>query len=58
MNPILNDESYSVEERLEMAKELLRMHVKHIDKLVAQADEIRTRLAWIEDQAGDKRMGL
>lgn len=58
INPILYDQSYSVDERLEMAKELLKLEVLEVDRLSAQADDIRSQLAWIDDQTSNKRMGL
>lgn len=58
MNTILDDESYPVEERLEMAKVLLEMKDKEIYQLKMAIDQTKSTLDWIEDQSGNKRMGL
>ena len=58
MNTILDDESYPVEERLEMAKVLLEMKDKEIQHLKMVIDQTKSTLDWIEDQSGNKRMGL
>jgi hypothetical protein len=58
MNSILDNESCPVEERLEMAKIMLELKDKQIQRLKDQVDkEISTR-KWIQDQSGNHRMGL
>ena len=58
MNDILDNESYPVEERLEMAKVLLEMKDREIQRLTSQLNQEKSTLEWIQDQASDKRMGL
>ena len=58
MNPILNDESWSIEDRFEMAKILLAIQVEENAKLTKQIDELRSEASWIQDQTGYQRMGL
>jgi hypothetical protein len=58
MNPILEDESCPVEERLEMAKILLSMKDKEIAKLKERLSKVECDRDWAIDQAGYNRMGL
>ena len=58
MNDILNNESYSVEERLEMAKVMIEMKDREIQRITARLDHEKSTRDWIQDQSGDKRMGL
>ena len=58
MNPILDDESYSVEDRLEMAKEMLKLKDMQINQLEYALDKFESAESWKMDQAGYKRMGL
>jgi hypothetical protein len=58
MNDILDNESYPVGERLEMAKVLLEMKDREIQRLTSQLNREKSTRAWIQDQASDKRMGL
>ena len=58
MNDILDNESYPFEERLEMAKELLAMKDKQIQRLEAQLDNEKSTREWVQDQTNYKRMGL
>jgi len=58
MTDILDNESYPVEERLEMAKVLLEMKDREIQRLTSRLDQEKSTREWIQDQASDKRMGL
>jgi hypothetical protein len=58
MNSILDNESFQVEERLEMAKILLSMKDKEIAKLKERLSKVECDHDWIIDQAGYHRMGL
>jgi hypothetical protein len=58
MNDILDNESFPVEERLEMAKVLLEMKDRKIQQLTLQLNQEKSTLAWIQDQASGNRMGL
>ncbi len=58
MNNILDNQSYPVEERLEMAKVLLEMKDREIQRLTSRLDQEKSTREWIQDQASDKRMGL
>ena len=58
MNPILNDESWSIEDRFEMSKILSSIMVEENAKLMKQIDELRVEASWIQDQTGYQRMGL
>lgn len=58
MNDILDNESYPVEERLEMAKVMLEMKDKEIRRLTSRLDQEKSTREWIQDQTSDKRMGL
>ena len=58
MNPILNDESWSIENRFEMSKILLVILIKENAKLTKQIDELRGEASWIQDQTGYQRIGL
>ena len=58
MNNILDNESYPVEERLEMAKVLLEMKDREIQRLTSRLNQEKSTREWIQDQASDKRMGL
>ena len=55
---ILNDESYSVEERLEMAKIMLEMNDKEIQRLSRKLNDEKSMKDWVQDQSGYNRMGL
>jgi hypothetical protein len=55
---ILNDESYPVEERLEMAKVLLEMKDKEIQRLSRKLNYEKSMKDWVQDQSGYNRMGL
>lgn len=55
---ILNDESYSVEERLEMAKVLLEMEDELIQRLSRKLNDEKSMKDWDQDQSGYNRMGL
>jgi hypothetical protein len=58
MNNILDDQSYSVEERLEMAKVMLEMKDREIQRLVSRLNQEKSTRDWIQDQASIQRMGL
>jgi hypothetical protein len=58
MNDILDNESFPVEERLEMAKVLLEIKDRKIQQLTLQLNQEKSTLAWIQDQASGNRMGL
>lgn len=58
MNEMLDNTRYSLEERLDMAKELLMMKEKQIAKLMDQMDHLRTAHSWDLDQNSIHRMGL
>ena len=58
MNNILDNESYPVGERLEMAKVLLEMKDKEIQRFTSRMNQEKSTREWIQDQAGSKRMGL
>ena len=58
MNDILDNESYSIEERFEMAKELLSIKDQQIQRLLAQLDNEKSTRDWIQDQSSNHRMGL
>lgn len=58
MNPVLDDETYSFEERLEMAKIFLALNETKITDLKAQLDNEKSTRAWIQDQSSNYRMGL
>ena len=58
MTDILDNESYPVEERLEMAKVLLEMKDREIQRLTSRMDQEKSTREWIQDQASNKRMGL
>lgn len=58
MTAILDNGSYPVEERLEMAKVLLEMKDKEIQRLILRLNQEKSTREWIQDQASDKRMGL
>jgi hypothetical protein len=58
VNNILDNESYPVEERLEMAKVLLEMKNREIQRLTSRLDQEKSTREWIQDQSSDKRMGL
>jgi hypothetical protein len=55
---ILNDESYPVEERLEMAKIMLEMKDKEIQRLSRKLNDEKSMKDWVQDQSGYNRMGL
>jgi hypothetical protein len=58
MNPIVEDETYSIDERLEAAKILLSMKDKEIAKLKERLSKVECDRDWTIDQAGYHRMGL
>jgi len=58
MNDILDNDSYPVEERLEMAKVMLEMKDREIQRLTSRLDQEKSTREWAQDQASDKRMGL
>ena len=58
MTDILDNESYPVEERPEMAKVLLEMKDCEIQRLTSRLNQEKFTREWIQDQASDKRMGL
>ena len=58
MNPVLDDETYSFEERLEMAKIFLALNETKITDLKVQLDNEKSTRAWIQDQSSNYRMGL
>ncbi len=55
---ILNDESYPVEERLEMAKIMLEMKDKEIQRLSRKLNDEKSMKDWVQNQSGYNRMGL
>jgi len=55
---ILNNESYSAEERLEMAKLMLAMKNKQIHRLISQLKKEKFEQEWTRDQSSEHRMGL
>lgn len=55
---ILDDVKFSIEERLQMAKELLAIKDTQIKKLEDNLDKLRTEHSWTIDQNGYHRMGL
>jgi hypothetical protein len=57
-NTILNDGSYPVEERLEMAKIMLEMKDKEIQRLSRKLNYEKSMKDWVQDQSGYNRMGL
>lgn len=57
-NTILNDGSYPVEERLEMAKIMLEMKDKEIQQLSRKLNYEKSMKDWVQDQSGYNRMGL
>ena len=58
MNDILDDSSYPVEERLEMAKELLKMKETQLAQLQHKYDQSKSDRSWEQDQNSIHRMGL
>ena len=58
MNNILDNDSYPVEERLGMAKVLLEMKDREIQRLTSRLNQEKSTREWIQDQASEKRMGL
>jgi hypothetical protein len=58
MNNILDDQSYPIEERLEMAKVMLDMMNREIQRLNSRLNQEKSNRDWIQDQAGYQRMGL
>lgn len=58
MNKILDDTSYPIEERLEMAKILLELKDCQIQKLATRLDKEKSYRGWVEDQSIEHRMGL
>jgi hypothetical protein len=58
MNDILDNQSYPVEERLEMAKVLLEMKDREIQRLTSQLYQEKSTREWIQDQSSVNRMGL
>ena len=57
MNNILDDTAFPLEERLEMAKVLLEMKDKEIQRLKAAVNNEKSIRDWIVDQSTDHRMG-
>ena len=57
MNELLDDTSYSLEERLEMAKVLMAMQDKCIDNLTKKLDKLSGGRGWSDDQRSIHRMG-
>jgi hypothetical protein len=58
MNEILKDSSYSVEERLEIALEIIKLKDKQIEKLNNDYESLKTSIGWEQDQNSIHRMGL
>ena len=58
MNELLDNEAYSLEERLEMAKVLLAMQDKCIANLTKKLDDLNANRGWTQDQQSIHRMGL
>ena len=57
MTPILDDESYPIEERLEIAKVLLEFKDNQIKRLTLRLNRETSTRDWIRDQSSDHRMG-
>jgi hypothetical protein len=58
MNEILKDSSYSLEERLAMALEVIKLKDKQIEKLNNDYESLKTSIGWGQDQNSNHRMGL
>lgn len=58
MNKILDDSKYSVEERLEMAKELLKIKDQQLAELKQKYEKLQSDHSWERDQNSYQRMGL
>jgi hypothetical protein len=58
MNEILNNKEYSIEERLEMALEVIKLKDKQIEKLNNDYESLKTSIGWGQDQNSIHRMGL
>jgi len=58
MSSILDDESHSVEDRLEIAKEMLKLKDLAINQLEYALDKFESAESWKMDQSGYKRAGL
>lgn len=58
MNEILDDEKYSVEERLEMVKELLKIKDQQLVELKQKYEKLQSDHSWQRDQQSNHRMGL
>ena len=58
MNEIINNTAYSVDERLEMAKEIIKMQQTQIDQLTKKWDDLNNEQSWDDDQHSSHRMGL
>jgi NAD+--asparagine ADP-ribosyltransferase len=57
MNEILDNAAYSVEERLEIAKEIIKLKQTQIDQLTKKLDDAHTAHGWEQDQNSIHRMG-
>jgi hypothetical protein len=57
MNEILDNAAYSVEERLEIAKEIIKLKQTQIDQLTKKLDDAHTTHSWEQDQNSIHRMG-
>ena len=58
MNEILDDEAYTLEDRLWVAKELLKIKDLQIEKLNNDYESMKTCRSWEQDQNSIHRMGL
>lgn len=58
MTSVVNNESFSIEERLEIALALLELKELEIVQLKSQLDTLKSDRGWEIEQAGYQRMGL
>ncbi len=58
MNEFLDNEEYTIEDRLEAAKMIIEIRDKYIEELTSQLDRERSNKAWVAEEEGFQRMGL
>jgi hypothetical protein len=58
MNEFLDNEEYTIKDRLEAAKMIIEIRDKYIEELTSQLDRERSNKAWAAEEEGFQRMGL
>ena len=57
MYEVLDDESYSIDDRLKTAKIMLQARDLQIDELILKLEKVKSAQGWIQEELSNRTMG-